>query len=302
MAKKLPTTNYQLPSTATKSLLAIVGPTASGKTGLALELAKLTDVEIICADSRTIYKGMDIGTAKPSKLEQQAVPHHCLDLLRPDQPYSAAEFKQTAQKLIGEIVQRGNLPVLVGGTGLYVYAVMYDYSFPAGPNNELRRELEGRTVNELAGMLKELDRQTYEQIDLKNPRRLIRAIETVGVQKTKSELRSGHTIIGLNPSMETLETRIKLRTNQMLEDGLMDEVKDLKAQYGQANEAIQSVGYKEILDHLDGKTTLATATEFINLHTRQLAKRQMTWFKRNQDIRWFEDQESAKEYISKHLK
>lgn len=282
-------------------VLAIVGPTASGKTGLALDVAKIIQSEIICADSRTIYKGMDIGTAKPSLEEQLQVPHHCLDLLLPSESYSAAEFKRKAQTLAKEIADRGKLPIVAGGTGLYAYALMYNYDFPAGADNELRKELEGYETSKLAAMLKELDEETYSKIDTQNPRRLIRAIETVGKPKSKSKLPEDYIIVGLNPPMDILEDRIKSRTKAMIKDGLVDEVKNLKSRYGESIEALQSVGYKEILDYLSGKNTLEEAIELINLHTRQLAKRQMTWFKRNADIKWFDDHNLAKDYIMKTL-
>lgn len=261
-------------------LIAIVGPTASGKSELAMRIAREYEAEIVCADSRTIYKGMDIGTAKPSHQDQAEIRHHLLDVLEPNQPFSAAEFKELALAAIQDIQNRGKLPILVGGSGLYVYAVAYDYQFPAGARTDERAELEKLPLPALVRRLHELDADAAERVDLNNPRRVIRAIETAGQPRTQATLRPDTLIIGLNPSIDKLEQRIAQRTEWMLGNGLIEEAIRLRAQFGNC-ESLNTVGYRE------------TSAADINLHTRQLVKRQITWFKRNPDIEWFEDTLSA---------
>ncbi len=281
-----------------RKVIAIVGPTASGKTGLALQLAQKVPAEIICADSRTIYRGMDIGTAKPSLEEQGGVPHHLLDILNPDQPYSAAEFKNDANRLMQDIESRSKLPVVVGGTGLYVTALLYDYEFPAGADNTLRKELEQKELTELQDELRQRDPEAYKTVDTKNKRRVIRAIETIGQPRSRNNrLPENCLLLGLNPSMEELEKRIQKRTKQMLGEGLVSEVKSLANKYGKAVEPLQTVGYREVIEYIEGRHTLEETEQLINLHTRQLAKRQLTWFKRNKDIVWFPNAEQAIAYI-----
>ena len=226
--------------------IVILGPTASGKTGLSLEIAKtLGNVEIICADSRTIYRGMDIGTAKPGQEELDVAPHHMLDILNPDQPYSAAQFQKQANQLINEIKQRGNIPMLVGGSGLYIFSVIYDYSFPAGPASSARLELQSKDINELKSILQYLDSDQYVKIDTDNPRRVIRAIETAGMEKQQSnKIIDDVCLIGLAPDMSELELRISTRTKQMISEGLVDEVKSLVNKYGTDPEPFNTTGYK----------------------------------------------------------
>lgn len=283
---------------AARKLIAIVGPTASGKTGLALQIAKTTPAEIICADSRTIYVGMDIGTAKPSTKEQGGVPHHLLDILSPDQSYSAAEFKDDASQLIQDISGRSKLPIVVGGTGLYTTALLYDYDFPAGADNQRRKVLEQKDLSELQDELCRRDPEAYKIVDVQNKRRVIRAIETIGQQRfRKNELPKGYLLIGLSPSMDVLEKRIQKRTKQMLEGGLVNEVESLVKKYGKDLEPFQTVGYREVVEYLEGNHTIEQTEQLINIHTRQLAKRQLTWFKRNKDIVWFQNSEQAAAHI-----
>src|SRR3989344_1703128 len=264
-------------------IIIILGPTASGKTGLSLKIAKkLGNIEIICADSRTIYRGMDIGTAKPSAQEQAVAPHHLIDILNPDQRYSAAEFQRQAKLLINDIKKRNNIPVIVGGTGLYVFSIIYDYSFPAGPASASRSELESKDIEELKSMLQYLDAEAFSMIDTSNPRRVIRAIETAGMDKPdNSQLIDNVCVLGIQIPLPQLEQRISARTKQMIDTGLVEEVKSLVDQYGQDIEPLQTVGYKEMVDYIMGKQSLNETIELINLHTRQLSKRQMTWFKRS---------------------
>lgn len=281
--------------------IVILGPTASGKTGLSFQIAKeLGNTEIICADSRTIYRGMNIGTAKPTFEEQKIAPHHFLDILGPNQRYSAAEFQKSVQKLIRDIKKRGNVPMLVGGSGLYIFSIIYDYSFPAGATNSRRKELEEKNIDELRSILQYLDADTYSKIDTSNPRRLVRAIETAGLHKVpNSQLVDNVCVLGLKPELSVLEDRIRLRTSLMIRDGLVDEVRTLVNQYGPDAEPLQTVGYREIIDFLDKKISLEEAEELINVHSRQLARRQITWFKRSKDIKWVNNYPDALKEIKK---
>ncbi len=282
-------------------LVAIVGPTASGKTDLAVKVAQQFDGEIICGDSRTIYRGMDIGTAKPTKEQQDLVPHHMLDIIKPDQTFSAAEFKAAANQAIDDIRSRNKLPILVGGSGLYIYSVIYDYQFPAGPDNELRQQLQSKSIEELVEQLEGVDPRAADEIDLKNPRRVIRAIETAGQPKTKAKLLAGTILIGLRPSDEELSRRIAQRTDKMLADGLEAEVKGLVDKYGPDLEALRSPGYAEVVEVLEAESYDFELPDLIDSHTHQLAKRQMTWFKRNHDTKWFDNTGEAYEYIAGQL-
>lgn len=283
-------------------LIIIVGPTASGKTQLAVDLAQRYDGEIICADSRTIYRGMDIGTAKPTLVEQSLVPHHLLDILNPDQAFSAQEFKRQGEALIADIQRRGKLPFIVGGTGLYAYAVAYDYQFPAGPRTAERAQLEQTPLAELVSRLQREDPERAAEIDLRNPRRVIRAIETVGQPRQQTAaLLANVCMLGLRPAMDTLNKNIIHRTRAMLQVGLVAEVQQIISKYGPDLEVLRSPGYAEIIDALSGKTSIEEAEVLINLHTRQLVKRQLTWFKRNPDICWLETSADAEALVRSFL-
>jgi tRNA dimethylallyltransferase len=283
-------------------VVAIVGPTASGKSGLALRSAADHEGEIICADSRTIYKDMDIGTAKPTADDRKKVPHHLLDILEPGVSYSAADFKSDALRSIGTISRRQKIPFIVGGTGLYVYGLLYDYRFPAGETNVNRAKYEALTITELVAELKREDPEIATQIDLKNPRRVIRALETVGQPRQKATaLKSNILLIGLNPETEQLNTQIAQRTKAMIQMGLIDEVQKLVQTYGQNSEAFRSPGYAEIIDFLADRTTISEAEALINMHTRQLVRRQLTWFRRNPEIQWYENADVAADRVTSFL-
>lgn len=271
----------------TERLLAIAGPTASGKSALALQLAQEFGGEIICADSRTIYRGMNVGTAKPSGADRTLVSHHLLDIREPNQTYSAAEFKANAIRAVADIRARDKLPILVGGTGLYLWSVLYDYRFPAGARESLRMELERVPLAELVHRLQAQDPERAASIDLKNARRVIRALETVGQpQRAPKALRSATFIIGINPPTADLEDRIAARTRAMLEHGLIEEVRGLITGYDHVIEPFNTVGYRETIEFIQGKHDQGELESLINLRTRQLAKRQLTWLKRNPDILW----------------
>lgn len=284
-------------------IIAIVGPTASGKTALAIELAKRHNGEIICADSRTIYREMDIGTAKPTVAEREGVAHHFLDIIEPDQSYSAQQFKLAAEKVIEEIVARGKFPIVVGGTGLYVYALLYDYSFPAGGRTDERASMEVRELADLVAELEQKDLALASEIDLANKRRVIRAIETAGQPRLKAvQLNSNILLMGLRPDATVLDTNITQRTQRMIQIGLVEEVRNIIKKYGSEIEVLRSPGYAEIVDFIANLISLDQATHLISLHTRQLVKRQLTWFKRNSEICWVETREEGLDLADKWLK
>ena len=283
-------------------IIAIVGPTASGKSSLAMAVARRHGGEIIAADSRTIYRGMDIGTAKPTAAEQAEIPHRLLDVVDPDQAYSAAEFKRAAEAEVAAIQARGHLPLVVGGTGLYVYGLIYDYQFPAGAANELRDELQQKPLDVLVELLRREDPEAASAIDLQNPRRVIRALETVGHPRQKAmQLNPKILLVGLRPDEDQLNKQIVQRAYAMQQIGLTTEVANLIEKYGPETEAFRSPGYAEIIDFLAKRTTLKEAEDLINLHTRQLVRRQLTWFKRNPEIHWFESQAEAEVAIDQFI-
>lgn len=270
-------------------IVVIVGPTASGKSALALELAKKFDGEIICADSRTVYKGMSIGTAKPTNEEMMQIKHHLLDVVTPETRFTAADFKELALQAIDDINQRRKLPIMAGGTGLYIDSVIYDYRFPGAGNQELRVKHQALGLDDLVEKLKELDFEAAGEIDLKNPRRVERAIETVGWPKSKSQkLRRNTLVLGLTLDKNVIQQRIQKRIEKMLEQGLMEELQKVGQEFGWENEALRAPAYlafKEVV--LGGKTTAEGTLEFARRDVN-LAKRQMTWFKRNLDIVWLD--------------
>ncbi len=251
---------------ATKRLapmIVIVGQTASGKSDLAIDLAKKIGGEIICADSRTIYKGMDIGTAKPSLKDQKRVPHHLLDIVEPGQKYSAAQFQKDVFRLIDEVTQRGNIPLLVGGSGLYIDAVIFNYQFG---DSEAER-------------------------DPKNPRHLKRASkETL---TNSQQLRQNTLVIGLNLDRELLKLRIAKRVEHMIDDGLVREVRKLGERYGWDSEAMSGIGYRFFGQYVRGEIDLNEAKAKFIQGDLSLAKRQRTWFKRNKYIHWISDKNRA---------
>ena len=267
-------------------LLVIVGETASGKSDLAYRLAQELNGELICADSWTVRRQMDIGTAKPSLKEQATVKHHLLDVVDPEEPYSAAVFKQQALDAIRDIHNRNKLPIMVGGTGLYIDGVIFDYNFlPAGPPGQ-REELEQLTREALLAKIKEQNID-LGNTDVRNKRRLMRLLETNGAKQTKGQLRPGTIIIGLWPEREQLKGRITKRVDHMLKNGLEQEVQKLAGQYGWEAEGLKGIGYREWHDYFNGPQNLETTRQRIISSTVNLSKRQRTWFKRHAQIKWF---------------
>lgn len=277
-------------------LIAIIGETASGKTALAIELAVQFNGEIIAADSRTIYQGLNIGTAKPSIAEQKLVPHHLLDVVQPDETFSAAQFKELAQKTVDDIRARGKVPFIVGGTGLYVDALLYDYQFKDAPDPQLRTQLTQLSIDALQEKLIELE-IPFPQNN-RNPRHLIRAIETGGVEGVRSDLNPNTLLLGLTIDREVLREKITKRVDMMVDMGLIDELTKAIAIYGWNAPALNAPGYKAFRMYIEGQSTLGEAKALFIQNDMQLAKRQRTWFKRNKDIHWICKKEEAVDLIT----
>ncbi len=326
-------------------IIVIVGPTASGKTDLGLVLAKKYNGEIVSADSRLVYSGMDIGTAKPggqwsstvilgesSKAARDlsdngqrfflrrrndrltyvvdGIPHHLIDIVNPDQEFSLADYKKMAVDAIDDILQRGKLPIVVGGTGLYVWALVDNLDIPkVAPDNALRKELESKSLPEIVQMLQEKDPESAARIDLKNPRRVMRALEVVMAsgqsfarQQTKSEPLFNALQIGLEVPKEELYKRIEARVDAQIEAGLVEEVKSLvDAEYSWELPSMSGIGYRQIGMCLRGELSLSEAVELLKRDTRQYAKRQLTWFKRDKRIQWVRELDETERLVDGFL-
>lgn len=281
-------------------LVVIIGQTASGKSALGLELAERFDGEIICADSWTVRQEVNIGTAKPSEQEKNQVKHHLLDVIEPCGDFTAAVFKDMAQEVINDIARQGKLPIMVGGTGLYINGVLYDYSFlPAGDRNK-RQELNNLTAPQLLAKAQKLGLDT-SLVDNRNKRRLIRLIETGGQKPFKQQLRPNTLIIGMHRDNQELEQRIIKRVDNMLKAGLVTEVRYLAEKYGWECEALKGIGYIEWREYFEGSQDLAVTRHRIINATKQLAKRQRTWFKRNKSIHWVDNTGKAVEIVTTFL-
>ena len=274
-------------------VIAIAGPTASGKTKLAIEMAQQLDTEIISADSRLVYKGFDIGTAKPTKAEQELVKHYLIDVVEPDVDYSVADFADEARKIIDEIHSRGKVPIIAGGTGLYFRILLENYDLPRlEANPSLRAELEERDVDDLYNELLILDPKAAEKIHKNNKVRVIRALEVCKIlNKPFSEAiglkESEYDVEWIFPQIESREVlydRINKRVDIMIADGLIDETKYLLSKHGRIKNLVNTIGYQEIIQYLDGVCDLDTAIEEIKQNTRRYAKRQLTWFRRNPEL------------------
>lgn len=270
----------------TAPLLVIVGETASGKTALAIELAKKLNGEIICADSWTVYKGFDTGTAKPTLNEQQGIPHYLLDVAEPQDGFSVVMFQRLAKRLINDISRRGKLPIIVGGTGLYVDSVLFNYSFLPPSDPSLRKELNVLTIDELAAKTRALKLDTAN-IDMRNKRRIIRLIENNGQMPSKSELRQNTVVLGVARAREELQYRIEKRVDDMVKCGLANEVDDLSKKYGWDCEPMKAPAYRAFREYCEGSISLEEAKYRMVRNDLKLAKKQRTWFKRHDFIRWF---------------
>lgn len=285
-----------------EKLVVILGPTAVGKTAMSIQLAKRFSGEIISGDSMQIYRGMDIGTAKITKEEMEGIPHHLIDIKNPDESFSAYEFQQLVRRKITEITTRNSLPMIVGGTGLYIQSVIYDYQFIDDSRNEtIRNELYKRLENEgiepLYAELKKIDPQAAENIHPNNERRVIRALEiyyttgetmTERKEKQQRELLYDVVLIGLTMDRDVLYKRINKRVDLMVEQGLVEEAKSFYDKGLRNVQSTQAIGYKELFDYFDGNITLDEAIDQIKKNTRHFAKRQLTWFRNKMDVNWFD--------------
>ncbi len=291
-------------------LIVILGPTSSGKSSLGIKLARKFKGEIISADSRQVYKGMDIGTGKITKAEQKLVPHHLLDVSSPKKQFSVAEFKFGTQKAIEKIRQKNKLPFLVGGTPFWIYAVIDDLQIPeVAPDNKLRKRLEKKSVTELFQMLKKLDPQRAKTIDPKNPRRLIRAIEIVkstGLPIPPTPYNLSPTtflILGIKKDQEQLYKLIDKRLEARLKQGMVAEVKKLLKQRV-SHKRLQEMGleYRFVSLYLQNKLSYGEMVEQLKNAIHKFSKRQMTWFKRDTRIYWIKNQSEAERLIKNYLK
>lgn len=286
-----------------KPLLVLIGPTAVGKTRMSLDIAKAWNAEIISGDSMQVYRGMDIGTAKIAMEEREGIPHHLIDICEPDQAYSAADFQAGATEAISQISERGKLPFIVGGTGLYVESVCYQFQFADIGSDEAFRQEQERYAAEhgaeaLHARLAAIDPPAGERLHPNDLRRVIRALEVFHLTgQTFSEQQAGQTkespyelcVIGLTMDRSELYRRIEQRVDLMMEQGLVEEVRALlDRDLPPAAVAMQGLGYKEIADYLQGNCTLEAAVELLKRDTRRFAKRQLSWFRHMKDIHWID--------------
>ena len=297
-------------------VIVICGPTASGKTALSIELAKKINGEIISSDSMQIYKDMDIGTAKPTKQEMQEIKHYLLDFVEPDQRYSVAQFKKDAEKAIEEILAKNKVPIIVGGTGLYVDSLIYGIEYQEIElDKKYREELEERAQKEgletLYEQAKKIDSQAIEKISANDKKRILRILEiyhSTGKTKTQQEIESrknevkyDYKVFALNIEREKLYERINKRVDIMIKQGLIQEVENLCSKYTEFPTAMQGLGYKEVVEYLQGKISEQEMIEKIKMETRRYAKRQLTWFRKNKQTIWL-DATKGKENVEIILK
>lgn len=285
-------------------VIVIVGPTASGKTALSIEVAKRIDGEIISCDSMQIYKDMDIGTAKVTKEEMQGVKHYLIDFVSPEERYSVSNFKNDSEKAIEEILKNGKVPIIVGGTGLYVDSLIYgieyqEIKFDEEYRNELMQKAESEDgLKELYKKAKEIDNEAMKTISQNDKKRIIRVLEifnATGITKTEQErlsringVKYDFKVFAINMDRQKLYERINKRVDVMLEKGLIEEVKILKQKYNHFPTAMQGLGYKEVVEFLEDKCTYQEMVEKIKQETRRYAKRQLTWFRKNKQTIWLD--------------
>lgn len=300
-------------------IVAIVGPTASGKTELGVALAKAINGEVISGDSMQVYQGMDIGTAKVSTAEMDGIPHHLIDILKPDQTYSAYDFQQQAQNLITDITARGKVPIIVGGTGLYIQSVIYDYQFDdetISPETEKRvaqqmEELKSYSNKALHDYLGTFDPDSQREIHPNNRKRVERAItyylstkKVLSNRKKSTQLTENYDtlLIGIKMSRDTLYSRINNRVDIMLSHGLLDEVQELIELGYESCQSMQAIGYKEMIPVIKNEMPLDEAVTLLKQHSRNYAKRQMTWFKNKLNVHWLDREKMSLTSMLSELK
>ena len=274
-------------------VIAIVGPTASGKTAMSIKLAKRINGEIVSADSRLVYKGFDIASAKPTLEEREGIPHYLIDIVEPEFDYSVGNYYDDAKNAIYKILSKGKTPIIVGGTGLYFRILLENYNLPrVEANYELRAELDKRDKEDLLEELKQLDKITYERLYDSNKRRIVRALEVIKllnkpISEIDIEKEPEFNVEWKIPQMESREwlyDRINKRVDIMVEQGLIDETKYLLKKHGRIKNFVCTIGYQEILTYLDGEATLDEALGKLKQHSRNYAKRQLTWFRKNPEL------------------
>ncbi|MBR2525300.1 tRNA (adenosine(37)-N6)-dimethylallyltransferase MiaA [bacterium] len=273
-------------------VIAIASPTATGKSKLAVELAHKIDGEIVSADSRLVYKGFEIAVAKPTVEEQEGIKHYLIDVVEPEIDYTVANYVDDATEAIQEILKKGKNPIVVGGTGLYFRVLLEGYDIPrVAPNLQLRSELNDLSLEELILRLKKLDSKYFDEVTEPEKRKMIRAIEvceTIG--KPLSELNKQKEPpydvqwIGINMKREEIYDRVNKRVDKMVEAGIVEETKRLLKKHGRIPNIVETIGYRELLPYLDGEYSLERAVELIKQHSRNYAKRQLTWFRRNKAL------------------
>lgn len=288
---------------AKPKVIVICGPTASGKTALSIELAKQINGEIVSADSMQIYEKMDIGTAKPDKEEMDGIKHYLIDCVSPEIRYSVATYKNDAIQAIKEIIQKGKIPIVVGGTGLYVDSLIYGIEYEEIEIDlEYRKQLEQTVQEQGLNVLYEqalkIDPKAMEKISCNDKKRICRILEiyhSTGKTKTEQEIESrkkeipyDYKVFAINMDREKLYNRINIRVDKMIQNGLINEVEQLIKQYKNIPTALQGLGYKEVVDYLNGECTKEEAVEKIKMETRRYAKRQITWFKKNKQTIWLD--------------
>lgn len=291
----------------------IGGPTASGKSKLAVELAKKVNGEIISADSMQIYKEMNIGTAKVNKEEMQGVQHYLVDFVSPDERYSVSNFKKDAEKAIEEILEKGKTPIVVGGTGLYIDSLIYGIEFQNEEvdleyREKLNKIADEKGLESLYKKAQEIDPEAMKKISINDRKRIIRVLEIyhkTGKTKTEQELQSRknevkyeYKVFAITMDREKLYERIEKRIDFMIEQGLIEEVKQILEKYHTFPTAMQGLGYKEVVEYLEGSCTKEEMIEKIKKETRHYAKRQLTWFRKNKEIIWLDGEKSTDENVS----
>ena len=294
-------------------VIVICGPTASGKTALSIELAKQINGEIVSCDSMQIYKDMNIGTAKPTTEEMQGIKHYLIGYVSPEERYSVADYKKDAKKAIKEIIEKDKMPIIVGGTGLYIDSLIYeieyqDIKFDEKYREKLEEEVNQKGLEELYKRAKEIDEKAIEKISPNDKKRILRILEiyhATGKNKTQQEIESrkkeveyDYKVYALNWDREKLYERINKRVDLMIEQGLINEVKEILKKYNNFPTAMQGLGYKEVVDYLNGVLTKEVMIEKIKMETRRYAKRQLTWFRKNKQTIWLNAEDKIQDNIN----
>ena len=288
---------------AKTKVIAICGPTASGKTALSIELAKKINGEIVSCDSMQIYKYMNIGTAKPDTQEMKSIKHYLLDIVEPNERYSVADYKRDAKKAIKEIIEKGKVPIIVGGTGLYLDSLIYEIEyqnieFDEEYRKKLEKQVEEIGLETLYEEAKKIDPEAIEKISSNDKKRILRILEiyhATGKNKTeqekesrKKEVEYDYRVFAINWDREILYDRINKRVDIMIEQGLIEEVKEILKKYDEFPTAMQGLGYKDVVQYLKGEYTKEEMIEKLKMETRRYAKRQLTWFRKNKQTIWLD--------------